>query len=452
MFTKYVVPTTEAGTRRGSEMRIMLQAESYLFYRQKSRCRRVMTTSLTLCLLLGCCLLGGFLNRCRGGYVDMSMLGYWPAHVTSRLIMAVPTGLVVVSGGYSLQGGRCHFKCHLFPLQWLGSQNFRAGLVVCLMTWFSLYVGWGTYMSIGDDTTGYNSRSGVFDWALGRQMQNWSYPRRVVRDYTGMSLRGLIWTTPQGYVLYHLGLGWCPSASGALMGLVYFAGNHGNVTLCQHSACSEYLWGFWVWLVLLTSSLYGAVTRARASYPDVHPESSLVPPPSSKLESTFSKVVFELFHLVFGLILGCSICYYALVEQDDLKNKGQTFFGLFAGFAFLVSTQFMHFGMMKKKRERAAHIHGQAPIEDAESTTLLLSPSPPITDEIPTPHPTSRKIYEFFEIHVELSVFRWIHHLLGILSVLGTIVTLVLTVTTLVWNIETPRFATDLCNCTLTGT
>ncbi|XP_019619809.1 PREDICTED: uncharacterized protein LOC109466526 [Branchiostoma belcheri] len=231
------------------------------------------------------------------------MVGYVPAHVTSRLIMAVPTGLVV----------------------WLGSQNYRAGLVVCLMTWFSLYVGWGSYMSVGDDITGYNSRSGVFDWALGRQMQNWSYPRRVVRDYTGMSLRGLVWTTPQGYVLYHLGLGWCPSASGALMGLVYFAGNHGNVTLCHHSACSEYLWGFWVWLVLLTSSLYGAVTRARASYPDVHPESSLVPPPSSKLDSTFSKVVFELFHLVFGLILGCSICYYALVEQNDLKNKGQTF-------------------------------------------------------------------------------------------------------------------------------
>ncbi|KAI8506311.1 hypothetical protein Bbelb_157380 [Branchiostoma belcheri] len=126
--------------------------------------------------------------------------------------------------------------------------------------------------------------------------------------------------------------------------------------------------------------------------------------------------------------------------------------GLFAGFAFLVSTQFMHFGMMKKKRERAAHIHGQAPIEDAESTTLLLSPSPPVTDEIPTPHPTSRKIYEFFEIHVELSIFRWIHHLLGILSVLGTIVTLVLTVTTLVWNIDTPRLAADICNCTLTGT
>ncbi|CAH1241707.1 Hypp6396 [Branchiostoma lanceolatum] len=410
----------------------MLQTESYLFYRKTSRCRRALATSLVLCLLLACCLLGGFLNRCRGGYVDFgSMMGYWPAHVTSRLIVAVPTGLVV----------------------WLASQNFRAGLSVCLMTWFSLYVGWGPYMSMGEDTAGYNSRSGVFDWALGRQMQNWSYPRRVVRDYTGMSLRGLIWTTPQGYVLYHLGLGWCPSLSGSLMGLVYFAGNYGNTPLCKSAACSEYLWGIWVWLVLLTSSLYGAVTRARSTYPDVHPESSGVPQPSSKLESTFSKVVFELFHFVFGLILGSSTCYYALVEQEDWKNKGQTFFGLFTGFGFLVSTQFLHLGMLKKKRERSAHVHGQAPVEDAESTTLLLSPSP-VTDEVVTPHPTSRKIYEFFEINVELSVFKWLHLLLGVVSFLGTIVAFVLTIMTLVWNIHTPRFledTADICNCTFSG-
>ncbi|XP_035657998.1 uncharacterized protein LOC118403395 [Branchiostoma floridae] len=411
----------------------MLQAESYLFYRKTSRCRRALVTSLVLCLLLGCCLLGGFLNRCRGGYVDFgSMMGYWPAHVTSRLIMAVPTGLAV----------------------WLASQNVRAGLVAFLMTWLGLYVGWGTYMSLGEDTAGYNSRSGVFDWALGRQMQNWSYPRRVVRDYAGMSLRGLIWTTPQGYVLYHLGLGWCPSLSGALMGLVYFAGNHGDTPLCKNTACSEYLWGIWVWLVLLTSSLYGAVTRARASYPDVHPESSGVPQ-SSKLDSTFSKVVFELFHFVFGLILACSICFYALVEQEDLKNKGQSFFGLFAAFSFLVATQFLHLGMVKKKRERAAHVHGQAPVEDAEYTTLLLSPSPPLTNEVVTPHPTSRKIYEFFEINVELNVFRWLHFLLGVLSVLGTIATLILMIANLVWNIHAPRFsenAPDICNCTFSGT
>ncbi|XP_066299979.1 uncharacterized protein [Branchiostoma lanceolatum] len=137
MFTRYVSSPTGAktSTRRLSEMRTMLQTESYLFYRKTSRCRRALATSLVLCLLLVCCLLGGFLNRCQGGYVNFgSMMGYWPAHVTSRLIVAVPTGLMV----------------------WLASQNFRAGLAVCLMTWFSLYVGWGSYMSIGEDIAGFN--------------------------------------------------------------------------------------------------------------------------------------------------------------------------------------------------------------------------------------------------------------------------------------------------------
>lgn len=41
--------------------------------------------------------LGGLLNRGRGGYVDFGdSVSYWPAHILSRLLFAVPTGLVVV--------------------------------------------------------------------------------------------------------------------------------------------------------------------------------------------------------------------------------------------------------------------------------------------------------------------------------------------------------------------
>lgn len=39
-----------------------------------------------------------------------------------------------------------------------------------------------------------------------------------------MSLRGLIWTAPQGYILQLLGFGWEYSLSGSLMGLFYFMG------------------------------------------------------------------------------------------------------------------------------------------------------------------------------------------------------------------------------------
>ena len=42
--------------------------------------------------------LGGLLNRGRGGYINFGeIVDYWPAHILSRLLFAVPTGLVVVS-------------------------------------------------------------------------------------------------------------------------------------------------------------------------------------------------------------------------------------------------------------------------------------------------------------------------------------------------------------------
>ena len=51
---------------------------------------------------------GGFLNHCRGGYISLmphdAKIGshkynewYWPQHVFPRLLLAFPTGLLVVS-------------------------------------------------------------------------------------------------------------------------------------------------------------------------------------------------------------------------------------------------------------------------------------------------------------------------------------------------------------------
>ena len=49
---------------------------------------------LTILLLLGAVLLsflGGFLNRCRGGYVDLhNVTTYWPAHIISRQFRGSP--------------------------------------------------------------------------------------------------------------------------------------------------------------------------------------------------------------------------------------------------------------------------------------------------------------------------------------------------------------------------
>lgn len=59
---------------------------------------RVLLTALVLavCVLVAC--LGGFLNRCRGGYFNYTKhLEYWPAHVLSRQTFSLATGILVVS-------------------------------------------------------------------------------------------------------------------------------------------------------------------------------------------------------------------------------------------------------------------------------------------------------------------------------------------------------------------
>jgi len=69
---------------------------------------------LVICVLTGCAVLalgfllslvGGLLSRGRGGYIHFGpaissapegQVWYWPAHMLSRLLFAVPTGIVVV--------------------------------------------------------------------------------------------------------------------------------------------------------------------------------------------------------------------------------------------------------------------------------------------------------------------------------------------------------------------
>lgn len=59
---------------------------------------RVLLTVVVLAVCLLIASIGGFLNRCRGGYIDyVDLVGYWPAHVISRQTFSLATGLLVVS-------------------------------------------------------------------------------------------------------------------------------------------------------------------------------------------------------------------------------------------------------------------------------------------------------------------------------------------------------------------
>ena len=65
----------------------------------------VFTGCVCVALVFLLSLVGGLLNRGRGGYIHFGpanssspegQVWYWPAHILSRLLFAVPTGIVVV--------------------------------------------------------------------------------------------------------------------------------------------------------------------------------------------------------------------------------------------------------------------------------------------------------------------------------------------------------------------
>lgn len=93
-------------------------------------------------------------------------------------------------------------------------------------------------MGIGYNTDAFKSRTGIFDWALGRQEESWTcsdngshghpltlddivFSRCWRRCFVGMSLRGLQWTIPGHFGLVLLGYDPALLFVGACMGAFY---------------------------------------------------------------------------------------------------------------------------------------------------------------------------------------------------------------------------------------
>lgn len=58
---------------------------------------RIVFAILWLLLMVTIAIVGGLLNRARGGMLPFTQYSYWSAHIRSRLLMAGPTGALVVS-------------------------------------------------------------------------------------------------------------------------------------------------------------------------------------------------------------------------------------------------------------------------------------------------------------------------------------------------------------------
>ena len=212
------------------------------------------------------------------------------------------------------------------------------------------------YVLFHDMHTNYMySRSGVYDWLVGRQEDgNWTYDRRFIREFSGMSLRGLAWTAPQGYLLQLLGFGWEYSLSGSLMGFIYYLGSqtpmdthssHFSKVFGAHTAYAEYYWGTWVWFVLIICSLSQVVRRmhiwifSKKEYLGFRPFSTWEKVKYESLNRLLSRVIYEGFMLFFNFLMMCSLVFYSLVVQEDVRNKGMTFFGLFIDIILLTFLQ-----------------------------------------------------------------------------------------------------------------
>lgn len=197
------------------------------------------------------------------------------------------------------------------------------------------------------------SHTGLFDWLLGRQGYNWTN-QRFIREYSGMSLRGLMWTMPQGYALEQMGFGWEYSLTGVLMPFIYYVGDNshvsphrgkqsgGKVFIDSPLATSEFLWGLWLWFVLIQASLTQLVRRARIwiykrnPHLEFKPFSVVEKIKYESLNRTILRGLYEALVLIVTTLYCFTTIYYSLIEQADVRNKGQTFFGLFMTIIFQV--------------------------------------------------------------------------------------------------------------------
>lgn len=157
-----------------------------------------------------------------------------------------------------------------------------------------------------------------------------------------------MWTMPQGYALEQMGFGWEYSFTGTLMPLVYYIGAktcmHPQFTGMHHAedfmdstvAMSELLWGMWVWFVLIQACLSQGVRRVRIRIYNKNrllgyrPYSTREKIKYESLNRPLLRAFYESLVIILTILYSFTPIYYSLVVQSDRRDKGQTFFGIFA--------------------------------------------------------------------------------------------------------------------------
>ena len=355
------------------------------------------------------------------------------------------------------------------------------------------------------------SREGIFDWMLGRQDVEWNFTHRFIREYSGMSLRGLIWTAPQGYALQQLGFGWQYGLSGSLMGAVYFAGGQSHIP--QGELLSDYLngaipfsefyWGSLIWFVLITLCLAQSVHRLRqwafsnSSDAKYDPTECCQVFKYQSLNHKFANFIYNVFYVLLWILLAASTTFYSLIIQTDMRNKGQTLFGLLTSLLVLTvfiiwtwSSAYTSWSINRDKKQKSeyhspdrwARINNADYFEQrgvpgtfyepSETDRLLPWPyshpdksssrnpspmsfnntSPLMQRSPPSLHPmvpqkplhplvnVAIKLWIAMEDWVYMDMFVLIRHLIGAVSLVSVVITMVLCCIGIVWDLHSPTF------------
>jgi len=309
----------------------------------------------------------------------------------------------------------------------------------------------------------YCSRAGVFDWALGRSEVNWTYHQNFMREYTGMSLRGLLWTGPAGYALNMLGLGWYYSLAGSWMGLVYYLGGktpnwdiyYAEKNLNGQIPWSELYWGWWIWFILELSCISYLIKTIRKHFG--------VTSNSMSLLNNLWNGYYEILMFIINIIFACSVGFYQLVQQKDMRNKGQTFFGLFTGVLFLTFVQAFNWGCWwngyhsKRRKRRQSGIVPSVSVSTElpnDTTPLLPWPQnhPNASQEVSNRtindssryhtderRQTCKQLWDGLEMTVHLDSFRLLQWFLGMLSAVHTVLVLILFLCCVIMDSDSPR-------------
>ena len=179
------------------------------------------------------------------------------------------------------------------------------------------------------------------DWLIGREEEGWPQVKVFYHNFAGMALRGLAWTAPPGYILYHMGYGWQFSMTGCLMSTPYAFGwsLQSYSWMAAGQPWSETIWGYWIWVVSITSAIAGLLERLRENNSRSGHNRHTTYYLSSYITNRWLAILFELWNALLTVIFLCSTIFYSMVQQRDTNNKAQTFFGMFVVTIALLGAQ-----------------------------------------------------------------------------------------------------------------